>query len=229
MNILVLNGSPRGVRSNTLKLTNAFISGLGDENQVDIIDVSKVDVAPCLGCFVCWRQTPGKCVIKDEMEKIIELYLKADMVIWSFPLYYYGMPSKIKSLLDRLLPTNLPTIEYSENSVSKHPQRYDLSGRKNVVISTCGFPSLKGNYEPLTLQFKYIFPDNLSYIYCAEGELFRSERSEKVTAPYLELVKKAGEEIKEKNEISASLKKELETLIIPAEIFIDLANKSWDK
>jgi len=162
MKVLVLNGSPRGERSNTLKITKSFLKGLGNENEVNIINVSKTEIAPCLGCFACWGKTPGKCVIKDDMEKLIELYLEADMVIWSFPLYYYGMPSKLKALLDRLLPTNLPTIEYSKDSISNHPQRYDLRGRKNMVISTCGFPSLKGNYEPLTLQLKYIFPENLT-------------------------------------------------------------------
>jgi len=229
MKVLVLNGSPRGERSNTLKITKSFLKGLGNENEVNIINVSKTEIAPCLGCFACWGKTPGKCVIKDDMEKLIELYLEADMVVWSFPLYYYGMPSKLKALLDRLLPTNLPTIEYSKDSISSHPQRYDLSGRKNMVISTCGFPSLKGNYEPLTLQLKYIFPENLSYIYCAEGELFKSGRAEQLTEPYLKLVEKAGKEIKEKNEISESLRDELEKLIVPAEIFVDLANKSWGK
>ena len=43
MKILVLNGSPRRNKSNSMKITNAFVEGLGENNQVDIIDVSKLD------------------------------------------------------------------------------------------------------------------------------------------------------------------------------------------
>ena len=68
MKILVLNGSPKGDKSNTLKLTNAFIDGLNEEqtNQVEVIDIKKMDIKHCLGCYVCWTKTPGKCAIKDD-------------------------------------------------------------------------------------------------------------------------------------------------------------------
>lgn len=33
MNILVINGSPKGERSNTLRLTNAFLEGITDSSN----------------------------------------------------------------------------------------------------------------------------------------------------------------------------------------------------
>ena len=97
MNILVINGSPKDERSNTLKLTNAFLAGYRDADEkqslnVETLSVAKLKINPCLGCFACWKNTPGKCCINDDMQMVIEKMLWADITIWSFPLYYYSLP-----------------------------------------------------------------------------------------------------------------------------------------
>lgn len=96
----------------------------------------------------------SKCVIKDDMTELIEQYIKADLIVWSFPLYYFGMPSKIKAFLDRMLPTNLPYMDINQNGTSGHPSRYDLSHQRHVLISTCGFYTAKNNYDALFSQFE---------------------------------------------------------------------------
>ena len=65
MKILVINGSPKGERSDTMKVTRAFLEGMGE--TYDYIDTMRVNVKPCLGCYACWFQTPGKCVQNDDM------------------------------------------------------------------------------------------------------------------------------------------------------------------
>ena len=67
MNILVLNGSPKGERSNTLKLAKAFLEGFTQTQSADteIVDIYKLNIRECLGCFACWSKTPGKCAITD--------------------------------------------------------------------------------------------------------------------------------------------------------------------
>lgn len=132
MKVLVLNGSPRGERSNTMQLTNAFLEGMrrSCSCETEVIAVCQKNIRDCLGCFCCWTKTPGKCVIQDDMKQILDSYLAADVVIWSFLLYYYGMPSRIKALMDRLLPTNLSLMAVSEGGdTCGHPPRYDMSGR----------------------------------------------------------------------------------------------------
>ena len=54
------------------------------------------------------------------MQDLIQKYVGADVVIWSFPLLF-GMPSKLKAFLDRTLPINLPFIELSESGTCRHP------------------------------------------------------------------------------------------------------------
>jgi multimeric flavodoxin WrbA len=122
-----LNGSPKGENSNTFKLTQAFIDGVAavQNSSVDFVTISKSTIEPCRGCFCCWEKTPGKCVIPDDMSGILEKYIQADLVIWSFPLYYYSVPGIVKNLMDRLLPLNLPFMTERSDGLGSgsHPSR----------------------------------------------------------------------------------------------------------
>ena len=133
-NILLLNGSPKGKRSNTYKLATSFIEGIREKQEVVVEElfVNELELKPCLGCFSCWNKTPGKCLIKDDMQDVIEKLLWADITIWSFPLYYFSVPSKLKTLIDRQLPMVLPFMVKDTESGS-HPARYDMSNKRNVL------------------------------------------------------------------------------------------------
>ena len=79
MRVLVLNGSPKGDKSNTYRLTSAFLDGLRQTQPVEAetIEVGKLHLLPCRGCFACWSKTPGKCVLQDDMAGVIEKILAA--------------------------------------------------------------------------------------------------------------------------------------------------------
>ena len=145
MKVLVLNGSPKGERSNTYRLTGAFLDGVRQVQQTDVevLEVGKLHLLPCQGCFACWSKTPGKCVLQDDMSAVIEKLLSADMLIWSFPLYYFSIPGQLKLLIDRQLPMSLPFM--TDHASGGHPSRYDRSCQRQVVISTCGFYTADGN------------------------------------------------------------------------------------
>lgn len=229
MNILVLNGSPRGERSNTFKITNTFLNGMNQKskNNVDIINISKMDIQHCSGCFNCWTKTPGHCTKKDDMAELTEKYIGSDLIIWSFPLYTFGMPSKIKAFLDRLLPLSLPNIE-ADSDRNRHPSRYDLSKQAHVLISSCGFYSVKNNYDALFRQFEIMFHKKLTKIICPEGELlYVPELSERVDE-YLLHVKTAGAEYSTTKSISKDTQEQLDKLLYPPEVFLKLANTSWE-
>lgn len=229
MNILVLNGSPRGEQSNTLKITRAFLEGISSQKKTnaDIVDISKAEISHCSGCFACWQKTPGECVIKDDMQNLIPKYLNADLVIWSFPLYYFGMPSKLKAFLDRMLPTVLPLIELTESGSCRHPSRYDMSGKRFILISTCGFCSVENNYEALLKQFEIIYGENLTKIICTEGELFRGPQRDKRTGKYLSYVRKAGKEYATSDCITHDTQKKLSEPLYPPEAFVEMVNTGW--
>lgn len=231
MNILVFNGSPRGENSNTLRITKSFLAGmeLFHQNYIDVVTVNQAHIEPCRGCFACWDKTPGKCVIRDDMQGILEKIIAADLVIWSFPLYYFGMPSKIKGLMDRMLPLNLPWIEERSDGSPRHPGRYDMSGKQYVLISTCGFYTKENNYDALLEQFRLLYGEKgYTTILCPEGELFRVPQLTAKIEEYLDTVKKAGFEFAETGAFSEHTNQRLEQTFYPPEAFIAMANASWD-
>jgi len=182
MNVLVLNGSPKGETSNSMKLTHAFLEGAG-YNNAEIIDVSELSINYCLGCFGCWGHTPGKCVIlDDDMPEMLEKLIKADVVIWSFPLYYANVPGPLKTFIDKQLPLNLPEMDESAE-YGNHPDRYDFSKQRHMVISTCGFWTHEGNYQSIVEMFNRNYGENgYGTLFAGQGNLFNLPNIPEVTA-----------------------------------------------
>lgn len=232
MKILVINGSPKGGRSNTLRLTEAFIEGIrkgcgGDSApEVKVLDISKMDIRSCLGCFSCWKRTPGRCCINDDMPTVLEAMLWADVTVWSFPLYYFGLPGKLKTLMDRQLPLTLPFM-VSDTEGGGHPARYDMSGKRTVLISTCGFYTARSNYDSVIAQFDRICgAGKYTTLFCGEGELFSVPELSARTGEYLEVVKRAGEEYA-CGGISEATVEALGELLFPRDAFERMADASW--
>ena len=232
MNILVINGSPKRKRSNTYRMTKAFVEGMQQamgDTQVEELTVNQLDIRPCLGCFSCWNKTPGKCCIQDDMQMVIQKRLWADVTIWSFPLYYFNVPGGLKSLIDRQLPMVLPFMTEREDQVGNgsHPSRYDMSGKKNVIISTCGFYTAEGNYDSVLSMFDHMCGKNqYTTLFCGQGELFHVPELSRRTDEYLGCVKNAGKEYAQGG-ISADTREELNRLLYPKDVFEKMADASW--
>ncbi len=232
MNILVINGSPKGKNSNTYRLTSAFLSGMRESSEaVEIreMTVNRLNIRPCLGCFSCWNKTPGKCCITDDMAGVIENMLWADVTVWSFPLYYFSIPGPLKNLMDRQLPMALPFMseDGGETGSGSHPARYDMTGKRTVVISTCGFYTAEGNYDSVCSLFDHICGrGNYTALFCGQGELFRVPELKGRTGEYLGYVRQAGGEYIDGG-ISKETWERLGELLYPRKIFEDMADASW--
>lgn len=226
MKILVLNGSPKK-KSDTFRMTEAFLRGISkdEEHEVDIINVIDKNIAPCRGCFGCWDKKDGHCVIQDDQNEILDLYIKSDLVIWSFPLYCYSMPSHLKAVLDRTIPlVQLRMIEKDDGSVH-HETLADLSHIQNLVISGCGFPDWEGNFDALKLMCGNCFLR--SEIICVpEAPLMNIPEAAAVAEPLLDEFEKAGEEYAVNMKLSCETIKRLETPMIPKEEYLCGVNGS---
>lgn len=237
MKLLIINGSPKGDKSNTLRLTNAFVEGIriSEERKGKGIETVKIDVnnskiEGCKGCFACWKVTPGKCCIDDDMSMVLDKILWADVIVFSFPLYYFNVPGNLKNLIDRQLPMSLPFMSKEDNQIGSggHDSRYDMSGKKYVLISTCGFYSAKGNYDSVCRMFDHFCGlNNYETVFCGQGELFRVKELSERTDEYLRWVKKAGEEFGEYGKVGKDNKTKLEELLFPREVFEKMADASW--
>ena len=236
MKILLINGSPKGAKSNSLRLAHSFLDGIRDHEsereravEVEELHLNALRIAPCKGCFACWKQTPGSCCMKDDMQTVIEGLLSANLVIWSFPLYYYSVPGLLKNLIDRQLPMSLPFMCESRdgNGSGGHPSRYDRSMVKHVLISTCGFYSAEGNYDSVTRMFDHVLGQGkYTSIFCGQGELFRVKELSARTDAYLAAVRQAGREYAG-GRIQAETEKKLKALLYPRDVFEKMADASW--
>ena len=249
MNILTINGSPKGERSNTWRLTSAFMQGItaqeesahGQAPVVETLNVGTLNIKPRLGCFSCWSKTPGTCCLHDDMQLVIQEILWADVIVWSFPLYYFGLPGPLKNLIDRQLPMSLPFMS-AETESGGHPSRYGMSGKRTVVVSTCGFYTAKSNYSGVTDLFDRLCgKDCYTTIFCGQGELFRVKELAARTDEYLSWVKKAGEEFatgcvgnagsaangRAADGISRETRSKLDQNLFPRDVFEAMADASW--
>ncbi|MDD4291909.1 MAG: flavodoxin family protein [Clostridia bacterium] len=214
MRIQVFNGSPKGEKSDTMKITRAFLDGMGE--QAEVIDTYNANIGFCTGCYSCMTRTPGKCVLHDDMEGIIDKLLDSDLVIWSTPLYAYTLPANIKRLLDRLLPLNCMEM-YAHGESTSHKCRYAVKFQ-TILISGGGFPERKGNFDGLEFTFRRAFGD-IQMIICPEAPLLSIAEAQPLAIPYLENVKKAGAEFKQNGCISPQTQSVLDALMYPAELY----------
>lgn len=231
MRILLINGSPKGDKSNSLQLAKAFIEGIcqAKDARAEQVNLSSLQLSPCKGCFACWNKTPGQCAIRDDMAALLEKMRLADVILYSFPLYYFGVPGILKNFIDRQLPIVLPFMTERTDGVGSggHQTRYDVSNKKYMLVSTCGFYSAKGNYDSVCRMFDHMYGKN-SYdtLFCGQGELFRVKELRERTGAYLETVKKAGTEWAQGG-ISKETREELDALLYPKEVFEQMADASW--
>lgn len=232
MKVLVINGSPKGERSNTYQLTRAFLEGMGESGEAiesQELTVRDLDIRPCLGCFSCWGKTPGQCCMADDMERVMGKLLWADVTVWSFPLYYFSVPGPLKNLIDRQLPMVLPFMSPGggETGSGSHPTRYDMSGKRTVVISTCGFYTAQGNYDGVCSLFDHeCGKGNYTALFCGQGELFRYPELRQRTGEYLGYVRQAGKEYMDGG-ITPETQAKLDELLFPREVFERWADDSW--
>lgn len=104
MNILVIESSPHKKGSSNL-LAEHFIEGAEEAgHQVTVFDAARASLHPCLGCDACGMS--GPCCLKDDMPGLREQILQADMLVFVTPLYYFGMSTQLKTVIDRFYSFN---------------------------------------------------------------------------------------------------------------------------
>ena len=219
MKILVLNGSPKK-KSDTIVLTNSFLRGIekNGSHEISVMNISEMKISSCRGCFGCWQVKNKHCVIDDDQNRILDLYPEVDLIIWSFPLYCYGMPSHIKAVLDRTIPLNQMKMEIVDGR-TRHLPMVDFSKIHTVVISGCGFPNYEHNFEGLSRQCDLCF-GNLTKIFVPETPLLNIPEAKPVTEPKVLAFENAGEEYAKNFSLSPETIENLQSLMISKEDYI---------
>lgn len=224
MKILVFNGSPKRDKSDTMHMTRSFLTGMNDirKNDVQIIDVIDKKIEYCTGCFECMKNG-GKCIHSDDMHDILNEILQSDILIFSFPLYCYGMPAPLKALMDRTLPLGSMAMQ-KVGERYEHVAQADFSHLRYVMICGCGFPNSKNNFEGMIKQFELMFPNNNTIITVPESPMFNAPEAAPVTKPFLEVMRQAGREYTNDGKISDDTMRKLKIPMIPEEVYAEIVN-----
>ena len=99
--VLAILGSPHtnGTTGTMLNYTISEAEKVG--YQVTKINLYEKKISFCTGCRKCLET--GICVQKDDLEDIVVLLRKSDIVILAAPVYWANVPAPVKNLFDRLL------------------------------------------------------------------------------------------------------------------------------
>ena len=157
MNVLLLRANPRKT-GYTQRLTDLFLQGLRETRAVVTdVDVTALNLSPCLGCYDCWLVTPGQCVHGDAMSGQLELILAADVIVCATPLYYYAMSSCLKAYFERTFPLAAPGLVPSARGLSRNGIRYPngWKGKKFISIVIGALRDLEA-YRPANETFQLI-------------------------------------------------------------------------
>lgn len=224
MKILVLNGSPKRDKSDVMHMTRAFLEGMKDVGEQEITTIHAIDrhIEYCTGCFACMRNG-GTCIHDDDMRGILEEILESDVLLFSFPLYCYGMPAPLKALIDRILPLSSMSMEKVGDRY-EHVGQADFSHLRYVMICGCGFPNSKHNFEPAVAQFKLLFPCDHTILTVPESPMFSVPEAKPVTGPRLALLREAGKAYAETGAIPEVLIREIGSPMIPEEVYASIVN-----
>ena len=218
MEIIVLNGSPRGEQSNTLKLTKAFLRGMQKEEKhsIQIIDLNDLNIEFCRGCRHCLYD--GNCVLHDDMDYLLPLVLSADCVIFSFPLFSYAINAITKKVIERMLPIYTNEIKKVDNHY-EHILQMDITNIKFVMISTCGFPQVEENFDSAVIHFKTCFRNNSTVFTVPEGPILEASQFDQFTKPLIKQFEEAGFIFAESGYVSDELCRKLSMPVVPEKLF----------
>ena len=100
MKIAVITSSPHKNGSSNL-LASEFIRGAEEKgHSVTLFDAGHSEIKSCIGCDKCGMN--GECVFKDDFEFVRNNIVDADVVVFTTPMYYFGISAQIKTVIDRI-------------------------------------------------------------------------------------------------------------------------------
>lgn len=109
--------------------------GLPAREENRYIDLTRLKIADCTGCFGCWIKTPGKCVICDDAVSVYPLLAQSERLLCVSRILYGGYGVKMKAALERAIPIQQPFIRLYQGE-THHFQRNTTE--KEAVIIACG-------------------------------------------------------------------------------------------
>jgi multimeric flavodoxin WrbA len=230
MKTLAINGSPKGKMGNTDFILQNFLIGMQNGGaKTETIYLNNLNISPCRGCLDCWFKTPGKCIIKDDMEYVLPKIPAADLIIYATPVYRYSMTGLLKNFLDRSLPLGSPFSLINQKIAESKLYPAKKENQKIFLIASAGLPGLK-NFAPLVQTIKYPAGNNyLGEILCPMAGFIQDEFIKDKIANYSKNLQLAGKKLAEHEMINEELLKKLHEPWLSEQEFWKISNKYFQQ
>jgi len=163
MKVLGIYGSPRK-KGNTDILLDKVLEGAHSAGaEITSIYARDLKMSGCRECGGCSKT--GKCVVMDDMQSVYPLLQDADIIFLATPIFFYGMSSQVKALIDRC------QAMWSKRMLEKtHEERKSYDSGKGYIIAV-GATKGKNLFDGVQLTARYLF-DALDMSY-EDGLFFR--------------------------------------------------------
>jgi multimeric flavodoxin WrbA len=144
MRVMTLLGSPHanGNTGTVLAWIEEQLHASG--HQVDRAHIADYKVAGCLGCWAC-QSGHDLCIQDDDANALFRRVIAADALLLAAPVYCWGFPGPMKSLLDRSVC--LTGDASDPNYTTK------LQGKPFGLVTTAGGP-LEDNADIMIRAFQ---------------------------------------------------------------------------
>jgi len=229
MKIMVFNGSPRGKQSNTHRIVVPLLEGAAQAGaQTEEIFLTECDIQNCRGCFLCWTETPGVCIIKDDMPRLLDAFLDSDYVGMATPVYGMFMTSILKKFCERLLPLNTPHFHRDKDGRFYHKGRVKSFPRQ-FMIANAGFPG-KHNFDLFKAYMAVQNPVLEVYRNC--GGILENSYEDAINRRVTEFynaLREAGKEMVINGRVSEMVIKKIHSELISDKEYMTYANQCWDR
>ena len=126
--------------------------------SIEFIDLSKLKIANCVGCFGCWTKTPGKCVIRDDAVRVYPRIAESDKVLYISRVKYGSYDTIMKTMLERAIPIQQAFIRLLHGE-THHVQR-SVVPKQAVII---GYGDISAEEEELFCQLIKRNANNMNF------------------------------------------------------------------
>lgn len=149
-----------------------------DHHSIEFIDLSRLKISNCMGCFGCWTKTPGKCVIRDDAVQIYPKIAASSRVLYISKVKYGGYDTIMKTMLERAIPVQQAFIRLLHGE-THHVQRAVVP-KQAVII---GYGDISNEEKEIFTQLigrnaKNMCFENYRVIFSQENELENAVRKE---------------------------------------------------
>ena len=149
MKVLGIYGSPRKGGNSDLLLEEALKGAESEGAEVSTIRPFKMDIKSCSECGGCDKT--GLCIIKDDMQAVYPQLEEAKVIIVATPMFFYGMPSDLKALIDRC------QAMWSKRMLTKSPDKRKTFDSGNGYMVAVGATRGANLFEGAHLVAKYFY------------------------------------------------------------------------